>query len=64
MATYDLKLKKILRDNGCKLERQASGSHEVWYSPVNGNRFTIPKGIKSRHMANEILKQAGIEKEF
>ncbi|MEZ4528787.1 MAG: type II toxin-antitoxin system HicA family toxin [Desulfobacterales bacterium] len=43
------------RQNGCQFERQGKGYHEIWYSPVDSK-------IKSRHTANSILKQAGLEK--
>jgi predicted RNA binding protein YcfA (HicA-like mRNA interferase family) len=40
------------------------GSHEIWFSPVNGKHFTVPRSTKSRHTANEVLKQAGLPKAF
>ena len=39
------------------------GSHEKWRSPVNGRVFIVPRS-KSRHTANEVLKQAGLPKAF
>ena len=64
MATYTGKLKKILSARGCKRERQGKGDHEIWYSPISGKRFPVDAKIKSRHTANEVLKQAGLDKEF
>jgi predicted RNA binding protein YcfA (HicA-like mRNA interferase family) len=43
------------------MKRQGKGSHEIWYSPVTGRTFAVPANLKSRRLAGEILKQAGIE---
>ncbi len=64
MAGYTGPLKKILKRNGCNFERQGKGDHEIWYSPKSRMRFPVDSDIKSRHTANEVLKQAGLEKEF
>lgn len=64
MDNYSKSLKKILLKNGCWFERQGKGDHEIWYSPVTNLRFPVDSKIKSRHTANGILKQAGLEKEF
>ena len=64
MASYTPKLKEILRDYGCTFERPGRGDHEIWYSPISGKRFPVDSNIKSRHTANEVLKQAGLDKEF
>jgi predicted RNA binding protein YcfA (HicA-like mRNA interferase family) len=34
------KLTRRLRELGCEFVRQAPGSHEVWWNPVN-QRFTV-----------------------
>ena len=57
-------IKKILRENGCHFDRQGKGDHEIWFSPINGARFTVDGSIKSRHTANGVLKQAGLDKKF
>ena len=64
MATYTGKLKKKLKAAGCYFEKTGKGDHETWYSPISRIRFTVDNKIKSRHTANEVLKQAGLEKEF
>jgi len=64
VASYTAELKKILREAGCRFERQGKGDHEIWFSPVSGKRFPVDGNIKSRHTANEVLKQAGLEKQF
>jgi hypothetical protein len=64
VAGYTGQLKKILKKAGCYYERPGKGDHEIWYSPISGKRFPVDSDIKSRHTANEVLKQAGLEKEF
>ena len=64
MASYTGKLKKILTSKGCRFDKAGKGDHAIWYSPINGRRFTVDNKIKSRHTANEVLKQAGLEKAF
>lgn len=64
MADYAPKLKEILRSYGCRFDRQGKGDHEIWFSPISGRRFPVDSKIKSRHTANAVLKQAGIEKHF
>ena len=64
MANFYRDLVAILRAHGCRLVRQGKGSHEVWYSPVNGRYVTVPRSTKSRHTANEVLRQAGLPKAF
>ncbi|MBC6442960.1 MAG: type II toxin-antitoxin system HicA family toxin [Rhodobacteraceae bacterium] len=60
----NLKLKKKLREAGCWFHRQGRGDHEIWYSPISERYFTVDNGCKSRHTANEALKQAGLKKAF
>jgi hypothetical protein len=64
MAGYTSELKKILTAAACRFERQGKGDHEIWYSPKSGKRFPIDGNIRSRHTANEVLKQAGLPKAF
>jgi hypothetical protein len=40
------------------------GDHEIWWSPITKRHVTVDSKIKSRHTANEVLKQAGIGKKF
>jgi predicted RNA binding protein YcfA (HicA-like mRNA interferase family) len=64
MAEFYRELVSILRAHGCYLVRPGKGSHEIWYSPVNGKHVTVPRTTKSRHTANDVLKKAGIAKAF
>ena len=64
MADLYRDLVAILRDNGCYPVRKGKGSHEIWYSPVSNCHVTVPRSTKSRHTANDVLKQAGLPKAF
>ncbi|WP_312268791.1 type II toxin-antitoxin system HicA family toxin [Pseudescherichia sp.] len=57
-------LTELLSAAGCCLARQGKGSHEIWFSPITNKRFSVPFTVKSKHTANGILKQAGLEKQF
>ena len=64
MDSYTPLVKKMLRDHGCYPVRSGNGDHEIWYSPTSGLNFPVDDAIKSRHTANEVLKQAGLPKAF
>ncbi len=64
MADYAPELKRLLKQHGCSFERQGRGDHEIWYSPLTKRKFPIDSKILSRHTANGILKQAGLQKAF
>ena len=62
MADYGREVRKILKNEGFMVERNPRGNHVIW---SNGRvKVTVPAKIKSRHTANGILKQAGIEFKF
>jgi len=64
MHGYTTNLKKILLAHGCHFKRAGKGDHEIWYSPITGISFPVDHDIKSRHLANAVLKQAGLPKLF
>jgi len=64
MASYLKLLKELLETAGCSYHRPGKGDHEIWYSPITKRHFTVDHGVKSRHTANETLKQAGLPKAF
>jgi len=64
VSEFDKELRRILRDAGCYLARQGRGDHEIWYSPISKQHFTVDRGTKSRHTANKTLKDAGLPKQF
>lgn len=53
-------LRAILAAHGCTFVRNGKGSHEIWHSPITEKSFPVAVTIMSRHLANAILKQAGI----
>ena len=60
MVEYEKKVRTILSNNGCILKRRSKGDHDIWYSPITKRELTVDGKIKSRHTANGILKDAGI----
>lgn len=64
MNDYTAAVKKRLAAAGCYFKRKGRGDHEIWFSPISNQSFTVDGAIKSRHTANETLKQAGLDKAF
>lgn len=64
MAEYEKKVRAILKQNGFKFLRHAKGDHDIWNNAETGKQVTVDGKIKSRHMANEILKESGINYKF
>jgi hypothetical protein len=64
VADFAGDLKKILAEHGCEFKRRGKGDHDIWYSPISGKCFPVDQKIRSRHTANGVLKQAGLEKAF
>ena len=56
-------LVKILMAGGFTQVDGGKGSHEKWQNADIGKSVTVPRS-KSRHTANEVLKQAGLPKAF
>jgi len=55
---------RVLKDHGCAFVKQGKGDHEIWESPISRRKFTVDTGIKSRHTANNIMRDAGINHKF
>jgi hypothetical protein len=64
VSDFGADVRRRLRAAGCFFKRPAKGDHELWYSPITRRSFVVDGKIKSRHSANEILKQAGLPKAF
>lgn len=64
MSDYGKDVRKVLEENGCWFVRHGRGDHDIWRSALSEVPFTVPVKIKSRHMANKILKDAGLQKAF
>jgi predicted RNA binding protein YcfA (HicA-like mRNA interferase family) len=56
---------KRLKQLGFEFDRQAAGSHEIWFNPHTSRYTTIPNhsGDMPEGTLRAILKQAGIEAE-
>lgn len=63
MASYRRDVQRELENNGYwKLPDRGKGSHEVW---TNGRRNqTVPRKLNDRNLANQILKDSGINRRF
>ena len=57
-------VRERLKQADCAFKRQGKGDHEIWFSPLTNRCFPVDNDIRSRHTANGILKQAGLEKAF
>jgi predicted RNA binding protein YcfA (HicA-like mRNA interferase family) len=64
MAEFEKKVRELLKNHGCTFVRRGKGDHDIWYSPISKRNVTVDSRIKSRHTANEILKQSGIDEKF
>ena len=64
MAEYEKKVRELLKQYNCNFVRRGKGDHDIWYSPITNRHITVDTKIKSRHTANAILKQSGIELKF
>lgn len=56
---------KRLKELGLQFDRQARGSHEIWFNPATHRYTTIPNhpGDMPEGTLRAILKQAGIAPE-
>ena len=56
------KIIQKLRRLGFEFDRQAAGSHEIWWNPSTCHRTTIPNhpGDMPQGTLRAILKQAGV----
>ncbi len=64
MAEYEKKVRDVLDQHRCHFVRHGKGDHDIWHSPLNGKNVVVDTKIKSRHVANAILKQSGIDYRF
>ena len=64
MRGYGKDVRDKLSAVGCVFVRHGRGDHDIWRSPINNQNFTVPVKIMSRHMANKILRDAGLPKAF
>ena len=60
---YYSELTALLYAAGWRRMINAKGSHEKWRHPAEVHFVIVPRS-KSRHTANQVLKQAGLPKAF
>ena len=64
MADYTNDVLRELRENDCKFVRHGKGDHDIWYSPTSNKKFPVDGSIKDKHLANKVMKDAGINYKF
>jgi len=59
-------IRRKLKACGFEFDRQAAGSHEIWFNPTTKRYTTIPNhpGDMPEGTLRAILKQAGIDVDF
>ena len=61
---YNKEVVSLVRKHGCVFVRHGKGVHAIWFSPITKRNFTIDGNIKSRVLANAVMKQSGIKFHF
>jgi predicted RNA binding protein YcfA (HicA-like mRNA interferase family) len=64
IVDYGKPVRDALTAGGCWFDRHGKGDHDLWFSPHTNRKVTVDSKIKSRHTANEIMKQAGLAHRF
>jgi len=63
MNGFEKLVKEMLAKHGFSFLRSGKGSHELWQH-ADGRKVTVNHTCKSRHTANAIMKEAGINHKF
>lgn len=64
MQGFYARIVEVLKAHGCTFVRNGKGDHEIWHSPISDRNFPVDGTCLSRHTANAIMKQAGIDHHF
>jgi predicted RNA binding protein YcfA (HicA-like mRNA interferase family) len=64
MTDYTREIRRQLTDAGWRFQRHGKGDHERWINPATGEKVTVDSKVRSRAVANKIMKEAGLEKKF
>lgn len=64
MHEYSKDVRRLLEEAGYTFKRKGHGDHAIWWNPRTRHSVPVDSKIKSRHSANETLKQAGLPKAF
>ena len=59
MKNYTKALCDILEKHKWIFKRHGKGDHDIWKSPDGKNKAVIDGDVKSRYLANSILKKQG-----
>ena len=57
---YTQRVRAMLAAHGCRFLRPGRGDHELWACPGGGRPVVVDGKIMSRHLANAVLRQAGL----
>lgn len=49
---------------GYSFKRYGKGDHEIWHNPTTGISVSVDRSCLSRHTANKVMKDAGIDHKF
>lgn len=61
---YNREILDLVKKHGCTFIRHGKGDHDIWFSPITNRPFTIDGNIKSKELANAVMKQSGIKYHF
>ena len=64
IGDYTREVKKVLSENGFVFKRRGKGDHDIWHNPITNKSVSVDGEIKLRTSANELLKEAGLGKQF
>ena len=64
MTDFTREIRRHLSERGWRFQRSGKGDHERWVNPATGEKVTVDAKVRSRHVANKILKEAGLGKKF
>jgi predicted RNA binding protein YcfA (HicA-like mRNA interferase family) len=64
MGDYTRALLDKLHQNGYEFLRHGKGDHDIWHNSDSGKTIAVDGKIRVRHLANKILKEAGINDQF
>ena len=64
MADYTKEVYRLLNVHGCIFVRRGKGDHNIYFSPIVNRNISVDGKITIRHMANKIMKDAGIDYKF
>jgi len=60
---FGKQVRKLLKENGCTFVKKGKVGYEIWFCPLTNKYFTVDGVVKSRRLANTILKHGKIEQE-